>query len=102
MKQLLDVLVPCKSIKDNLGFWIPRRGFRILGTGFQSLSVELGFWTAILRGFPDSLSCIADSKAQDSGFHKQVSWILDSTSKTFFLEAIDGRQEMMTALFNIG
>ena len=31
-----------------------------LGSGFQSL-----------LGFPDSLSSILDSKAQDSGFHKQ-------------------------------
>ena len=28
-------LAPCKEIQDSLGFWIPRRGFRILGTGFQ-------------------------------------------------------------------
>ena len=34
----------CKGIQDSLGFWIPRRGFRILGTGLQSLSMELGFW----------------------------------------------------------
>ena len=33
-----------KGIQDSLGFWIPRRGFRIPGTGLQSLSVELGFW----------------------------------------------------------
>ena len=30
-------------IQDSLGFWIPRCGFRITGTGLQSLSVELGF-----------------------------------------------------------
>ena len=29
-----------KGIQDSLGFWIPRRGFQIPGTGFQSLSVE--------------------------------------------------------------
>ena len=36
----------CKGIQDSLRFWIPRRGFRIPVTGFQSLSVELGpgFW----------------------------------------------------------
>ena len=28
------------------------------GTGFQSLSVELGFWIAIVSRIPDSLSCI--------------------------------------------
>ena len=28
-------------------------------------------WIPILSRIPDSLSCIPDSKAQDSGFHKQ-------------------------------
>ena len=46
------------------GFWIP-------DTGFQSLLVELGFWITIVSGIPDFLSCIPDSKAQDSEFHKQ-------------------------------
>ena len=27
--------VKCKRIKDSLGIWIPRRGFRILGTGLR-------------------------------------------------------------------
>ena len=35
--------------------WI-RRGFRILGTGFLSLSVDLGFWIPIVSGIPDSTS----------------------------------------------
>ena len=30
--------------QDILGFWIPRHGCPIAGTGFQSFSVELGFW----------------------------------------------------------
>ena len=34
----------------------------------QCLSVELGFWIPIVRGIPDSLRCIPDSKAQDSDF----------------------------------
>ena len=33
--------------------------------------VELGFWIPILSGIPDSLTYILDSKARDSGFHKQ-------------------------------
>ena len=41
------------------------------GAGFKSVSVELEFWILILRRILDSLSCIPDSKAQDSGFHKQ-------------------------------
>ena len=32
--------------------------------------MELGFRIPIVSGIPDSLSCIPDSKAQDSGFHK--------------------------------
>ena len=56
-----------KGIQDSLGFWIPRRGFRISGIGSQYLSVEFGFWIPI----PDSLSCIPDSKAKDSEFHEQ-------------------------------
>ena len=73
-QSLLDIRASnrlTKRIQDNLGFWIPLRGFRIPGTGFQSLSVELRFWIPIVSGIPDSLSCIPDSKAQDSGFHKQ-------------------------------
>ena len=56
---------------DSRGFWIPRCGFRITGTGFQFLSVELEFWVPIVSGIPDSLSCIPDSKVQDSRFHQQ-------------------------------
>ena len=35
---------PRKGIQNSLGFWIPCGGFLIPGTGFQSLSVKLGFW----------------------------------------------------------
>ena len=48
-----------------------RRGFRIPGAGFQYLSLELGFWIPIVSEIPDSLSCIPNSKVQDSGFHEQ-------------------------------
>ena len=33
--------------------------------------MELGFWIAIVSGIPDSPSGIPDSKAWDSGLHKQ-------------------------------
>ena len=51
-------------------------GFYALDSGFQALDsdlflVELGFWIPILSRIPDSLSCIPESKVQDSGFHKQ-------------------------------
>ena len=35
------------------------------------MSGELGFWVPIVSGITDSLSCISNSKAQDSGFYKQ-------------------------------
>ena len=54
----------CKEIQDSLGFWIPRRGFRIVVTGFQSLSMELRFRILISCAIPDS-------KTQHSGVHKQ-------------------------------
>ena len=58
-----------------VGFWIPRYGFRTPGTGFQYLLVELGFWIPIVRGIPNSLSCIP-------GFHLSPGLrITDSTSK---------------------
>ena len=52
--------------QDSPGFWIPRRGFRILG----SLSEKLGFWIPIF--FQVFLSWIPDSKAQDFGFREQI------------------------------
>ena len=77
-------VAPCKGIEDTLGFWIPRRGFRIPATGFRSLSVELGLWISIVSGSPDFLSCIPNSKAQHSRFHKQnFPPIPDSKSKNF-------------------
>ena len=37
----------------------------------DSLSVKFGFRIPIVSEIPDSLSCLPDSKAQDSGYHKQ-------------------------------
>ena len=63
---------PCKGIQGSLGFWLPHHGFRIPGIEIpDSLSVVLEFRIPIVSRIPDSLSCILDSKAQDSGFHKQ-------------------------------
>ena len=44
-------------------------GFQLLDS--RSFSVKLGFWIPTVIGIPDSYSCIPDSKAQNSGFHKQ-------------------------------
>ena len=51
-------ITPCKGIHDILGFWILRRALWIP----DSLSVELGFWIAIVSGTPASLSWIPDSR----------------------------------------
>ena len=73
-------IAPCKGIHaDNLGFWIPRLGLRILGYGFQSLSMEFEFW--IVNGIPNSLSCILEfqrprSRIPDS---TKLSWISKPT-----------------------
>ena len=34
-------------MQDSLGFWNPRREFRIPGSGFLTLTVEHGFWIPI-------------------------------------------------------
>ena len=54
---------PCEGIKGSLGFWTPRHGFRIPGTGFQVFFS--GTWIPVVNGIPDS-------KAQDSGFNRQT------------------------------
>ena len=44
-------VAPCKGIQHSLGFYIPCLGFPIPGTGFKTLSGELGFWIPVLVGF---------------------------------------------------
>ena len=59
------------------------RGFRIPGTGFQPLSLELGLWIPIVSGNPQPLSCIPDSITQDSRFHNQnFPWFLNTLQVT--------------------
>ena len=50
-------LAPWKGIQRSLAFWIPRRGFQIQSTGFQSLPADLGFWFQIFIQIRHSLSC---------------------------------------------
>ena len=46
--------------------------------------MELGYWPSDVNYWdPDSLICIPVSKAKDSRFHKNKTWILDSTGKNF-------------------
>ena len=60
-------------VKDSLVFWIPRPRSQIPGTGFRSLLVKFGFLISISSRVLYPLSCIPDSKAQDSRFHKKKS-----------------------------
>ena len=57
-----------KTLLDS-GFHAVDSGFHLLDS--RSFSVELGFRIRIVSGIPDSYTCIPNSKAQDSGFHKQ-------------------------------
>ena len=52
----VSFFAPCKGIQDSLGFWIPSRWFQIPGSGFQSVSVEFGFWIPIVSRIPHSTS----------------------------------------------
>ena len=63
--QQLQSVTPCKGIQISLRFRIPRRGFRI----------------PTISEIPDSLSCILDSKVQDSGCHDSNLSAADSTAK---------------------
>ena len=57
------ILPHVRVIQDSLGFmlWILDSG-----TGFQSLSVqEFGFRIPVVRGIPESLSCILDSASKN-------------------------------------
>ena len=77
-------LPPCKEVQDGFGLWIPRRGFRIPGTGFQSLSLELGFWILIVSRIPNSLNCVPDFRTQDFGFQKyNFPWFQIPQAKIF-------------------
>ena len=63
------LLAPCKKSYHSLGFWIPRYRFRIPGSGYRSLCPRN--WDSGFHSLVGSviLSCIPDSKTQDSGFH---------------------------------
>ena len=63
-------LAPCKGFEDSLEFWIQCRGFRILGTGFQSSSVKLGIWIPIILGFQIPWAVFRIPKLRIPPFHK--------------------------------
>ena len=72
------ISAPCKGIQDSLEFWIPHGGFRIPGTGFQSLPVEFGSRLQSLVG-PWAVFRIPKPRIQDST--STFSQILDPRNK---------------------
>ena len=78
------------------GFWIPRLGLRIPGIDSGSLTVGLRFTNPIVSGITDSLSCIPDSKAKDSGFQKhKFRGILNPDSLTWDNVFVIGESDMV-------
>ena len=60
---------PCKGIQDSLGFWIPRRGFRIQSTGFRILCQWDSGFLELYSGFQSPGFWIPQAK---------ISWIRES------------------------
>ena len=61
---------PRQSLILDSGFHTVDSSFQLLDSNL--MSIEIGFRIQKICGIPDSLSCIPDSKTQDSGFHKQI------------------------------
>ena len=59
-----------KTVLDSV-FHAVDSGFQLLDPSLSQWNLESGFQSLVGFGIPDSLSCIPDSKVQDSGFHKQ-------------------------------
>ena len=62
--QSLHVRDPRQSGILDSTLWIPDSGFQVLDSSLCQRNL-------VVSGIPDSLSCIPDSKAQDSGFDKR-------------------------------
>ena len=76
-------LVPCKGNQDSLEVWISPHGLRISGTGFQSFSVEIGFWIPIFSGIPEFFCvcfcvCVCVFFLLYFGFQRPDFWIPES------------------------
>ena len=63
----------CKGIQQSLNWILDSTPWISHSRQLIPLFVSgtIGFWILILSRILDSMSCIPDSKAQDSGFHKQ-------------------------------
>jgi len=74
---------PCEEIQNSLGFWIPRRGFLILGTGFRILcqwNLDSGFQALV--GFRIPWTAFRIPKPRILGAAAKIFWIPELTSKT--------------------
>ena len=79
-----EFFAPCKGIQDTLGFWIPRRGFRIPFTGFQIFLG--GTWIPDSNCYWDSGFLHLYSGFQGPGFRipqAKISKIPNSKCKNF-------------------
>ena len=65
---LFTELPLCKETLDSLEFWIPRHWFRISGTGFESMSLELGLGITVVSRIriPWAVFCIPKPGIPDS------------------------------------
>ena len=60
--------------------WIPRCGFRIQGTGLQSLTLELGVWISIVGGTPNSSGF---QKGKFPEFWNSLYWAIRGHGRAF-------------------
>ena len=68
--------------------------------GFQSFSVERGFWIPFLSGISEYLSSILDSKALHSGFYKQkFSRLRNPDSLTWGEELVKYFSDLFTHIY---
>ena len=80
---------PCKEIQESLGFWFPRRGFLISGTGFRILcpwNLDSGYQSSVDSRFLELYSrfqsprfLILQAKiSRTADFASKKSWIPES------------------------
>ena len=72
--EILERIFPMLGIQDSLRFWILDSTPWIPDSNYWISIFANGNWIPDPKicGFPDSLSCIPDSKTQDSGSHEQI------------------------------
>ena len=82
-------ITPCEGIQDSLGFWIPRLGFRIPGTGFLNLcqwNLDSGFQWLVGFRIPSTVFWIPKPRIADSTGKKFAG--LRIPRQTFFMVSL--------------